>query len=104
MKESSSEPFSITNRITEKGEKLMRGGNQMNTREINIAMLSAIPEKDQEKIYIYLSENYFNNNPLRPLSAEEIYAELEESRKCFEKGEYDDFDDALGEIEKKYGL
>ena len=57
----------------------------MNTRDNNIAVLSTTP-------------------PLRRLSAEEIYAGLEESRKCFEKGDYSDFDEALDEMSKKYGL
>ncbi len=38
------------------------------------------------------------------VSKEEIFAELEESRKCYEKGEYQDFDEALDEISKKYNL
>ena len=40
----------------------------------------------------------------KPLSAEKIYSELEESRACYERGEYEDFDDALDEISKKYDL
>ena len=39
-----------------------------------------------------------------PKSAEEIYSDLEISRMCFERGEYEDFDDALDEISEKYGL
>lgn len=39
-----------------------------------------------------------------PITKEEIYADLEESRKCFERGEYQDFDDAIEEIKKKYNL
>lgn len=37
-------------------------------------------------------------------SARDIYAELEESRACYERGKYKDFDVALDEIRKKYGL
>lgn len=43
-------------------------------------------------------------NPFKPLSAEEIYEELEQSRACYERGEYQDFDEALDEIKKKYEL
>lgn len=39
-----------------------------------------------------------------PISMEEVYADLEESRKCFERGEYQDFDDAIEDIKKKYNL
>lgn len=40
----------------------------------------------------------------KPLSEQEILSELEESRACYENGEYMDFDDALEIISKKYGL
>ena len=76
----------------------------MTTRDANIALLSVIPESDQEKIYLYLSKNYFNGNPYKPLSATDIYDELAESRSCYERGEYEDFDDALDDISAKYGL
>ena len=76
----------------------------MSTREANIALLSVIPESEQKKIYMYLSSNYCDQNPFKPLSAEEIYSELEESRECYERGEYEDFDDALDGISAKYGI
>ncbi len=44
------------------------------------------------------------NNPYRPLSAKEIYAELEKSRRCYDREDYKDFDDALNEISRKYQL
>lgn len=81
----------------------MRGVFAMNKREANIAMLSVIPEDEQEKIYAYLSD-YCNSNPFKKVSAEEIYAQLAEGRACFERGEYEDFDDALDEICEKYGV
>lgn len=43
-------------------------------------------------------------NLFKSKSAEEIYLELAESRACYEKGEYEDFDDALDDIGKKYDL
>lgn len=43
-------------------------------------------------------------NRFKPLSAEEILKELAEARECQERGEYQDFDDALDEISEKYGL
>ncbi|MCR4717218.1 MAG: hypothetical protein K5656_08555 [Lachnospiraceae bacterium] len=76
----------------------------MSTRDANIALLSVIPESYQQQIYIYLSKKYCDNNPFAPMSANDIYAELAESRACYERGEYEDFDDALNEISAKYGL
>ena len=48
--------------------------------------------------------NFCKENPFKPLAADEILAELSESRACYECGEYEDFDDALEEISKKYGI
>lgn len=82
----------------------MLGVDIMNAKEANIALLSTIPEDVQKQIFVYLTQNFCNNNPYKPKSAEEIYSELEESRACYEHGEYDDFDDALDEISEKYGI
>jgi len=41
---------------------------------------------------------------LRPKSKQEILEGLAESRACYERGEYMDFDDAIDEISAKYGL
>ena len=76
----------------------------MSTREANIALLSNIPESAQKQIYVYLTQNYFNGEPFKPKSAEEIYADLAEARECYEKGDYEELDTALAEISKKYGL
>lgn len=76
----------------------------MSTREVNIALLSTIPENAQQQIFVYLTQHFCNGNPFKPKSADEIYAELTEARACYERGEYDDFDDALDEISDKYGI
>lgn len=81
----------------------MQGVN-MSIKEANIALLSVIPESKQKQIYMYLSNNFCEENPFKPLSSEEIYAELEESRECYKRGEGENFDDALDEISAKYGL
>lgn len=82
----------------------MRGENTMSTkRKANMALLLTIPDSKQDEIYVYLS-SFCNNNPFRPLSAKEISSELAESRACYERGEFEDFDDALDEISAKYGL
>ena len=44
------------------------------------------------------------NNPFNPLSGDEILKELEQARECYERGEFQDFDDALDEISEKYEL
>ena len=82
----------------------MIGADFMSTKEANIALLSTIPENAQQQIFVYLTQNFCNGNPYKPKSAEEIYSELAESRACYERGEYEDFDDALDDISKKYGL
>ena len=76
----------------------------MSTMETNIALISTLPEADQEKIFLYLSENFFEDNPYKPMSKKEIHAELAEARECYARGDYHDFDEALEEISKEYGL
>ena len=43
-------------------------------------------------------------NPFSPLSSQEIYSELAESRARYERGEYEDFDEVIDGIRKIYGL
>ena len=58
-----------------------------------------------EDIKKYLDKKYkVKNTPYNPLAADEIYAELTESRACSERGEYEDFDDIIDEISEKYGI
>ena len=58
---------------------------------------------EKRKVRIFgMQQN--NNNPFTPISREEVYAELEESRSCFERGDYKDFGDAIDEIREKYNL
>ncbi len=76
----------------------------VSTLEANMAILATLPEEKQQEVYTYLVMQCSSNNPFKPVSKEEIYAELEESRACFERGEYMDFDDAIDEIRSKYGL
>lgn len=69
-----------------------------------MALLSTIPEEHQGEIQSYLLMNFCGNNPYKPLSGNEILAELAESRACYSNGEGEDFDKALDEIGAKYGL
>ena len=46
----------------------------------------------------------FSNTPFAPQTAEEIYSDLAASRACYEHGNYQNFDDVLDTISKKYGI
>ena len=76
----------------------------MSTKEANIELISTLPDSDQEKIFVYLSENFCGDSPYKPMSKQEIYRELAEARECYTKGDYQDFDEALDDISRKYGL
>lgn len=82
----------------------MQGAHIMSMKEANIALLSMIPESEQKEINDYLLKHCGKNSPFRPMSAEEIAAELTESRECYERGDYADFEEALDKISAKYGL
>ena len=76
----------------------------MSILEANINLIATIPEERQEEIQRYLLLNFCEDNPYRPLSANEIAEELAESRACYLRGEGKDFDEAIDEIRAKYGL
>lgn len=80
------------------------GGFGMSTMEANLALISTIPEDRQEEIRTYLLRNFCAQNPYKPLSANEILMELAEARASYDRGEGEDFDNALTEISAKYGL
>ena len=82
----------------------MMGVDTVTFKETNIALLSTIPEDAQQQIFVYLTQNFCDESPFKPKSANEIYADLAKSRACYEHGECEDFDDALDEISKKYDL
>lgn len=82
----------------------MSGVDVVSIKEINVALISKIPEDAQQQIFVYLTQNFCNENPFAPKSAEEIYADLERSGICHDRGEYEDLDDVLDSISKKYGL
>ena len=50
------------------------------------------------------SRDFYNENPFHLKSADEIYAELAAARACYERGEYEDFDEVMDEISAKYDL
>ena len=76
----------------------------MDYRKANMELLSKIPDAYQEEIHEYLLQNFGEDSPFKPMSKQEILAELAESRACYERGEYQNFDEVLDEISKEYGL
>lgn len=76
----------------------------MSILEANMELLSMIPEEHQKEIQSYLLMNFCGKNPYKPLSKNEILSELAEARACYDKGEGEDFDQALDQIGAKYGL
>lgn len=74
----------------------------MSTLETNLALLLTIPEERQQEIQSYLLTNFCADNPYKPLSGDEILAELAESRACYLVGEGEYFDKVLDEIGDRY--
>ena len=75
----------------------------INIKKADNVLLPEAPESEREKSNGHLSGHY-NSNPLKPLSADEIYSELAEARASYARGEFEDFDDAIDKISEKYGL
>lgn len=97
--------ISCYNRIDqEKSDRQDGGSSYMSTLEANLALLLTIPEEQQEEIQSYLLTNFCTDNPYRPLSGDEIFAELAESRACYLAGGGEDLDKVLDEIGDRYGL
>ena len=76
----------------------------MSTLEANLALLSTIPEERQKEIQNYLLMNFCDSNPYKPLSKNEILAELSESRMSYDSGEGEELGKVISEISEKYGL
>ena len=76
----------------------------MSTLEANLELLSTIPEKYQKEIQQFLVVNFCGENPYKPLSRNEILSELAQSRASCERGEGEDFDQAVDEIGEKYDI
>ena len=76
----------------------------MTVMQSNLDLIRKIPEEKQQEIHNFLILNLPNDNPFEPMSKQQILNELAESRQQAEDGNYRDFDEALDEIEAKYGL
>ena len=70
--------------------------------ESNKTSLLIEGEFSSDKLYVSIDDSILQKTPFKPLSANDIFEELAESRACYERGEYEDFDDALNEISAKY--
>lgn len=82
----------------------MSGVNLMSTKDINIALLSSLPEEAQEDIFVYLVNNYCSNSPFARKTSDQMLDDLQKSRLCFEQGDYENYEDALNKISQKYGI
>ena len=77
----------------------------MSTLETTVSMLEQLPEKDLLKIQAFI-RLFFpeTSNPFSPLTEEEIYAQLERSRKHAEEGKLKDAKRISSNVRAKYGL
>lgn len=77
----------------------------MTLREETKIMLDSLPESDIKVIYS-LAKNLYEkeSSPFKPLTKNQILADLSDSRKEIESGAFLDFDEAITEIETAYGL
>lgn len=79
----------------------------MNTLENTVSMMKALPETDLVKIQDFtkkLFQRQQNNCPFPLKSREDIYKDLEISRKQAAEGKCMEMGQALTEIREKYGL
>lgn len=77
----------------------------MSTLEATVSMMKQLPERDLLKIQafvrLFFPEDF---NPFAPLTEEEIYAQLERSRKHAEEGKLKDARQVSANVRAKYGL
>lgn len=79
----------------------------MNTLENTVSMMKALPETDLVKIQDFtkkLFQRQQNNCPFPLKSREDIYKDLEISRKQATAGEYQKAGEFLSEIRQEYGI
>ncbi len=77
----------------------------MNTLEATVSMLEQLPERDLLKIQAFI-RLFFpeTSNPFTPLTEDEIYAQLERSRKHVEEEKLKDARQVSSNVRSKYGL
>lgn len=77
----------------------------MGTLEATVSMMKQLPERDLLKIQAFV-RLFFpdSSNPFAPLTEEEIYAQLESSRKHSEEGKLKNARQVSINVRAKYGL
>lgn len=77
----------------------------MSTLETTVSMMKQLPEKDLLKVQAFV-RLFFpeSSNPFSPLSEEEIYFQLERSRKHAEEGQLKDAMQISSNVRAKYRL
>lgn len=77
----------------------------MSTLESTVSMIQQLPEKDLLKVQafvrLFFSET---DNPFSPLTEEQIYSQLEESRLQASEGKVKDAWQIASDVREKYGL
>ena len=79
----------------------------MSTIEATLSMMEAMPEDARIKVFEYTRELFTAPkpaNPFTPLTAEQIFADLDQSDREIEEGKYRSMSDALDDMEKRYGF
>ena len=78
----------------------------MSTLENTISMMKTLPETDLLEIHEVTLKLFQRHNdcPFAPKSKEEIYQDLEISRRQAEAGECQEAGEFLAEIRKEYGI
>ena len=77
----------------------------MSTLEATVSMMEQLPERDLLKIQAFVRLFFPDtSNPFSPLTEEEIYAQLESSRKHVEEGKLKDARQVSANVRAKYGL
>lgn len=79
----------------------------MSTLEATLSMLESMPEEARRMVFEYTRQLFVSRkpaSPFEPLSSEQIFTDLEESRQQFEQGKGLDMKDALDEMGRKHGF
>ncbi|MCD8152389.1 MAG: hypothetical protein LUD71_04845 [Clostridiales bacterium] len=79
----------------------------MSTIDATLSMLEAMPEDARIRVMEFTQKLFVSKkpaNPYTPLSQDQILSDLAESRQQIEEGRVRLMEEALDEIEKRYGF
>lgn len=79
----------------------------MTTIDATLSMLESMPEEARLLVYQYTKQLFTARkpaNPFTPVDAEQILADLQESRRQFAEGQGAEIEEALREMGKKHGF